>query len=425
MSPGVNAPVEEILPNREAQMTSSWLVWQLRGVYFLHVGFAAIIAKYFVVVWAAQGLSAAEVGCRFAMQCLSLLIGAIVLSHLGDITKGPRMVWTSATVVAAALWTVAGKAIQRGAAREGELLMVVGAAFYACWRPFLDSYAMRARRASGVEYGNLRLWGCLGAGFVTLGIGEQIDTFGEETVLATLAGGTLLCTLAAYSLGDPPELPEGRQSLKAKATVVGTPTGAMAASQSMAVLWLRLLALIYGFFFVLIDRMLFLELRREFQAPAILLGLSHVVDIVFEMPVFAYASMVREKIGYHMEMRLMYLIYVIRLLLYATLPEVGVWWVLAIEPLHGLTMAAFQEATTVRAHELATPGTEAFAQSMAIGMFEQAGFSVGAITWGACYDVHGSQFTNLLNSLGAAMLIPLSLVAESCISTYAPPSEAS
>lgn len=69
--------------------------------------------------------------------------------------------------------------------------------------PLTDTIAMRAVRASGIDYGGMRLWGSLTFIIATLAAGWLVDRFGADVILWMLVAATLATVLVTHLLPPP------------------------------------------------------------------------------------------------------------------------------------------------------------------------------------------------------------------------------
>jgi len=81
--------------------------------------------------------------------------------------------------------------------------------------------------------------------------------------------------------------------------------------------------------------------------------------------------------------------HIIRVMVYTFLTPETVWWVLAVEPLHGVTFACMWAAAIHYAAEISPKGLEATTQGILAGVFSGLGFGLGGITGGFVYQNFG------------------------------------
>lgn len=106
----------------------------------------------------------------------------------------------------------------------------------------------------------------------------------------------------------------------------------------------------------------FLYFYNELNASSLMCGISVLVTVIFEVPLFANAPLLLRKFGPVSMMTVAALTYGVRTIGYSIVPK-G-WYVLILEPLHGLTFAAMQTAGVAYVARFAPPGAEATGQSL-------------------------------------------------------------
>ena len=167
-----------------------------------------------------------------------------------------------------------------------------------------------------------------------------------------------------------------------------------------------------GLFFVLItlmgickatiDVFLFLHLQT-LHASHLLLGLSLVVTTFGETPFFFYAGPILRRLGTLPTVSVALYAYTARLAGYAFITNP--WYILPLEPLHGVTFALSWTAVASFAAEIAPPGYGASTMGLVSAFFWGIGFSLGGIGGGVINQNFGSVFlfqcTTILAMAGA------------------------
>jgi len=142
--------------------------------------------------------------------------------------------------------------------------------------------------------------------------------------------------------------------------------------------------------FSMVEGMLFL-LLRDLQASTFLCGLSVVVTVIFELPIFAYAKPLLERLGTRRMILLGQTAWVVRAVYYANMS--APWTVLLIEPLHGVTFALVWTAAIdyVARPTVCGEGLEASAQGLLTACFNGVGPIIGLILGGVLFDKVGGH----------------------------------
>jgi len=142
--------------------------------------------------------------------------------------------------------------------------------------------------------------------------------------------------------------------------------------------------------FSMVEGMLFL-LLKELQASTMLCGLSVVVTVIFELPIFGHAQFFLQKLGAHKMILLGQFAWVVRAFFYANMSQA--WTVLLIEPLHGVTFALVWTASTqyVADPAISGQGLEASAQGLLNVCFMGIGPILGLSIGGFLFEHLGSH----------------------------------
>jgi hypothetical protein len=246
-----------------------------------------------------------------------------------------------------------------------------------------------------VAYGAERLWGAFGWAAANLALGALADIVpgGLPVVIYPFVLVTLLVLLAmlsrfsaslprrgngkyreafAVELTAPPK--EGILSEVAAAAVdeddvVSSEENSM--GQAVLLLLRRfggspshcgfvLTAIVMAAATALVEDLLFLFFSQDLNASNFLCGISVVVTVIFEIPIFKYAAPLLKRCGANSLMAVSAAAYVIRVLGYTVVPNH--WLVLTLEPLHGVTYACLKTATVQYVALVTPPGMDATAQ---------------------------------------------------------------
>ena len=279
------------------------------------------------------------------------------------------------------------------------VFVLTSALFNPC-SPILDTMALLRLRAVGAEsgggestYGACRLWGAVSWALShTFVLGPLIGASGSTWVMVpgfALCGAAFglwlfLCApvhVEATQAGTGAEHSSGPQSGTAAAKEATAETRATEAlslepdpkprreSKSRPTMCefagrcdtfraLRRLASAEGarsisffvLFFVLssgtsvVEGLVFLFFVHDLGASAFLCGVSVLVTVVFEIPIFSYASALLRRYDAHTLLLIACAAYALRVVVYTLLDNSTRWGVMAVEPLHGVTFACSQLA---------------------------------------------------------------------------------
>eukprot|EP00397_Hematodinium_sp_SG-2012_P026642 GEMP01027932.1.p1 GENE.GEMP01027932.1~~GEMP01027932.1.p1 ORF type:complete len:685 (+),score=110.58 GEMP01027932.1:128-2056(+) len=256
------------------------------------------------------------------------------------------------------------------------------------------------------RWGKARAVGAASWGLMNLFVTVAMEVFGVDTMFAvyTVASGVLL----AVSQYLPESCGETRTNVTCKRVWM-----IFAQSKHSVAFFCNLILLGGGF--SMVEGMLFIILDRLMNASRILCGLSVLITVIFELPIFAKAKFLLDTYGTVGLITLGQFTWVVRALFYAWMPSP--YWVLLIEPLHGVTFALVWTASVHHVRKLAPPGLEASAQAVLSLTFMGLGSWIGLTLGGVLFDYIGYKET----FVGFAAVISLSLVAYVLVTFCYPP----
>jgi MFS family permease len=147
---------------------------------------------------------------------------------------------------------------------------------------------------------------------------------------------------------------------------------------------------VFGAGVSIVSNFLFMYLL-SLGASFFLLGLTVLVTIVVEIPVFYFSSKLLAKIGIKGMVITAFVAYVTRVFLYTQLTRERVWLVLPVELLHGLTYAMIYPAGVAFASASVDERLQATAQGLYSAVFGGLGGGAGALVGGAVYQAFGPR----------------------------------
>lgn len=156
-----------------------------------------------------------------------------------------------------------------------------------------------------------------------------------------------------------------------------------------------------------VENMLFIYLAHKFRATGFLMGLSVGMTVIFELPIFHFTEAIIQRVGCTWMLILGQLAFAIRVVGYTMVSSA--WWILFLEPLHGVTFSLVQSASVFLVSGFASPGLESTAQTLTSTFRMGAGPAVFLLFSGYQMDNHGEDSLFIL--CGLAALISTSLYA--------------
>lgn len=257
------------------------------------------------------------------------------------------------------------------------LALYSAANFGTTWIGLRDSRTLATLQHVGrdaAEFGIIRKYTALGWGLSGVLGGCLQDHFGDASlfVLVVVAQAMSVTLLLALPMSQPEPRPREASPRDVSLTE---------SLRSPKVLLFFANLFIYGVCASSVEIFLIVYLLQDFPtASNTLVGATFAMMTVAEIPVFHFSDRFL-RFGFVAVFAACHLVFALRCCLYSLLPTAHPWIVLVVEPLHGLTAAAFF-ATAVHFGRLqAREGSAARFQALISGTYFQLSFGVGSLTW--------------------------------------------
>lgn len=150
----------------------------------------------------------------------------------------------------------------------------------------------------------------------------------------------------------------------------------------------------------LVEGLVFLFFAKELQASNFLLGVSVVVTVSFEIPIFFASSWLHRTLSGTSMLLVAMFSYSSRVFYYTLVGKEHAWYVLLLEPLHGVTYALSANASVIEMSRLAPPHLQATGQSF-LAAAKMLGTIFGNVVGGWVMSHYGS----VVLYRGAALVI--------------------
>ncbi|KAI8507924.1 hypothetical protein Bbelb_141640 [Branchiostoma belcheri] len=252
--------------------------------------------------------------------------------------------------------------------------------------PQADAHTMQLLKNNPSDYGKQRLWGAVGFGLASVIAGFAMDNFSEgrqnqdETdysvtfyMFAGFGTATLLTVAFGFEKWHQARPQKMFQSLQ---KLLRRPNE----------LLFLVIMFIIGSSFGAKANFLFWYLK-DIGGSQLLLGLALMISCMGELPFMFFSGKLIRKIGHQQVFQLALFCYAVKFLSYSLIPSP--WWVLAIEPLHGITFGAMFSASVTYASLIAPPGMETTMQSIVGAVQFGVGFASGSLIGGAIFHAFG------------------------------------
>jgi oligosaccharide:H+ symporter len=231
-----------------------------------------------------------------------------------------------------------------------------------CAAGILDSYTLELLGTKNkLLYGRYRLYASLSWGIGAVVMGYSTDHYGFEPnfilygVLSCICLGLVLAKIPNKTTSsshthsnDSDDERSRRQSHHAAA---GDAVGADLSRGrlvDLVRLFLRPKVCMYlievicmGAGMATVERLLFLYMVNDLESSNLLCGLSVSVNVLFEIPIFWYASWFRTRLGLDGMQLISMFCFFVRVYGYTLLTSETKYWILPLESLHGITFACF------------------------------------------------------------------------------------
>ncbi|XP_066298488.1 major facilitator superfamily domain-containing protein 6-like isoform X2 [Branchiostoma lanceolatum] len=265
------------------------------------------------------------------------------------------------------------------------ILLVPAQAFFNTSNSQADAHAMHILGDKASDYGKQRWWGAVGWGLVSVIAGFAMDRFSDGknqdktdySITFYMFAGFAAVTLLTVTCGfDKWQQKRPQKMLKSLQKLLKKPKE----------LFFLVVMFVTGASYGAIVNFLFWYLK-DLGGSQLLLGLALMANCVAEIPIFFFSGKVIHTISHKRIFQLALFCYFIRFMSYSLIPSP--WWVLMIEPLHGITFGAMYSAAITYASLIAPPGMETTVQGIVGAVYYGVGRASGALLGGALFHTYG------------------------------------
>ena len=405
----------------------------IKSLYFLDALGSSAWGRFSAIYYNNHGLNTQKIGIIEGLRTFTPTISSVFWGFISDRFRCRKLVW---------IWTKSGGtfillllAVPYVTKSFSRILAVsVGAQLFVSNGAILDSYTLELLGTKNkLLYGRYRLYASLSWGLGSIMMGWVTDNYGFDWNFIMFGGLSLLMiVLVTYCIPDTnndehdsqtntSERARNSEETSTDAEILDEEVDTRAdgddangsADDSADVAPLgkisELLLLILRprvlFFFVeviimgaamaTVERLLFLYLVNDLYASTLLCGLSVGVNVLFELPIFWYASSILKYLGSDGMFLLSMSCFVIRVYGYTLLTPSTKWWILALESMHGVTFATFWIVTTDVSKVLIDESKGAFwsttIPSVVQMLYNAVGATIGSVFGGIAMHRFGSR----------------------------------
>ncbi len=361
-------------------------VFLLKCIYFFMALSGSTWGRFGTVYYYEKGLSNYEIGilegCIPAVQVFALPFWGIVADK---IRSRKRVALFTSFVSASILMLLAFPSIARNYA---SILTITLAMSLFVSGGVLDAHTLDVLGKKHMrEYGRIRMWSSIawGVGALVMGFVTDEVGFGLNFVLyGCFAVGNILIL---YKV-----IPERTQT---EAAV--RPAGVRLSDLGLALVRPRMLFFLieialFGAGMSVVERLLFIYIREDLNGNTVLCGLTVLITVIFELPIFWYAQLLLKKLGHHGMFCVAMFAHTVRVFGYTLLTEDSRYWILCLEVMHGVTFACMWSAAVEYAREGLPKEWASSAQSILVAALSCVGGGTGAIVGGWVMEHHGARY---------------------------------
>jgi MFS family permease len=154
-----------------------------------------------------------------------------------------------------------------------------------------------------------------------------------------------------------------------------------------------------------VENLIFLLFTNSLGSTNFICGLSVVVTVVFEIPLFFYASQMLEFFGPVIMLAISTMAYSVRVVGYTLIPQSSNWMILFLEPLHGVTFGCLKISSVEFVSQSTPKGYDVTVQGW-LSALQNMGSLVGVSLGGYVEEHYGSEVLYR----GAASIVTMFLV---------------
>ena len=341
----------------------------IKSLYFLDALGSSAWGRFSAIYYNSHGLNTQQIGIIEGLRTFTPTISGVFWGFVSDHFRCRKLVW---------LWTKSGGtfillllAVPYVTKSFFRILSVsVGAQLFASNGAILDSYTLELLGTENkLLYGRYRLYASMSWGLGSIVMGYITDHYGFDWNFIMFGGlSILMIVLVSYYIPDTINAEHSQRSNISERNGASDGTDAEIPNDEAdgytdvdpegdifdlfllitkpRVLFFFVEVVVMGAAMATVERLLFLYLVNDLYASTLLCGLSVGVNVLFELPIFWYASSILKYLGSDGMFLVSMVCFFIRVYGYTLLTPSTKWWILALESMHGVTFATFWIVTT-------------------------------------------------------------------------------
>lgn len=381
---------------------------RLKLGWFGLLGALAFQGRFIALFFRDRGFTNSEIGFILGSNPVISAIATPIFSYLSDRTSTRKVLTMliSASVFMVAIYGLASMLKDTAKFITFFLAYFMFSVSYSPTMTIFDAATLVMLEVNGEDtksYGDSRLYGAVSWGVISAFIiGPLIDVFKDTWILVIgFCVSASILALTMYFIVLPSDVKGKRNTLNDEqrqdniSIAVSSSTINRLVKIFTADRWTRTISFYFFVFCLsigtsLVERLIFLYFSEDLGASNFLCGLSVLITVAFEIPLFYYSKYIMNRVSLHNMNVIAALAYCVRVVTYTLINSDSQWLLLSVEPLHGVTFALHKLSCLHYISSIAPTGLEASAQSV-LSVVQSLGSATGVLCGGVIIDRFGSD----------------------------------
>eukprot|EP00934_Nitzschia_sp_Nitz4_P000226 Nitzschia sp. Nitz4//scaffold1_size375055//288774//290303//NITZ4_000313-RA/size375055-processed-gene-0.457-mRNA-1//-1//CDS//3329541156//226//frame0 len=367
----------------------------IKSLYFLDALGSSTWGRFSAIYYNLHGLNSRHIGLIEGVRSVIPTVSMLVWGVAADRFHSQKAVWLiTKTVSTVVLLTLA---IPYVYSSFSHILVVSIVSQLFVSSGILDAYTLDLLGTENkAYYGRYRLYASVSWGLGSVVMGWVTDNYSFEPnfVMFALLGFLMIFLVAVKVPDTSRSQDEVAEDIPSEA-VAGHLSELVCLALRPRVFVFLLEVIVMGAGMATVERLLFLYLVNDLKSSTLLCGLSVGINVIFELPIFWYASKFMEHLGHDGMIMLAMFCFVARVFGYTLLTPSTKWLVLVLESMHGVTFACFWVVSTdiskVLVHETTGAFWKTAIPSSVQMLYSAVGVSLGSIVGGWAMNRYGSR----------------------------------
>lgn len=365
----------------------------IKSLYLLNALANSTWGRFAAIYYNSHGLSPKQIGLIEGLgSSFAHTTGMFFWGYVSDKFQARKEVWViTKTCYTMILLMLAFPFIYNSYVR---ILAVAVTAQFFISQAILDSHTLDLLgNKNKMFYGRYRMYASLGWGLgsVTMGyIANRFLSFENNFVPFGILSGLMIMLVAKQIPSASSFSGDGKEDTTSHHHLMELVQLALRPRVTIFLLEV----VIMGATMATVERLLFLYLVNELHASTLLCGISAGVNIVFEAPIFWYASRCMKKFGHDGMYIIAFTCFFLRVFGYTLLTPSTKWLVLLLEIMHGITFGCFWIVSTdiskILVHQAGAHWATTIPSVVHI-LYSAVGVSLGSFFGGWAMHQYGSR----------------------------------